>query len=883
MRSCYAGAESNLNYTSKVTSFSRNALSLFVAMSFSFITQNVHADEKQSDTNVNKCVDLIASDSKDTATPSAAEAKSPSRASRAPAKKANGNGHSEAYQRILAEKGEAALRSYKLEDFLSADMSKNLAVIHPFTVANAAEKSYAMLTHVPPRMARDPLYGIKPTQVYPMLTGHELAGGRMVVGNEEALDRFVLFLGSLARGDRSGKAFGFPGPAGTGKTELLYVIDNIERNLSKQDKYMQFSYRFRGLDKIPVLRHMFKFDRETGKPNYAWIDPDMPRSPFTLLREDMQKSVLEKTLPEIRSKWNMTISKGWTKPEPKTKAVIRAILEYKYPEIGEGIISVDDLTQEEYLAAINEFVVIVPKKTVQNKTEPQIIRAQTEDPNFEALFAKPNLLRQAFYTGGEFKDLAVDYTGQVFQQDGGLLMMDELYRNPESLLNLLLEVKQNRMVQTDYGDPVEVDIVPIWNSNDESIEKAKEDMALKASIDRDQPNPMRLLLDPKQVESAALFQVEISKFDYRVLSETTMTPLREVFSQVYPAPDEGGRTQSAYGRGALYYNAEGRRILIAPMALNYMAWLSAASRFEVNVEKMSRFAGELNMVTRDPSLFNSPITRLKIILGEREVNAAEKQELYRISQLLEEGRYGISSRDIETWFKNAINIALREGRGVLTPRMMDQAFGDAITNGEIKVAAGEIRAYWLMLRNGVKEEIMLPRLEKDVRAIISGDGDKANRIYDEIEREFMALAENPGTTHVTPDDGSQPVAIMTERLDRIKALYRKKYGREFSANFLLRNLQSARRGQLKRDPQLLETVREFLADQDALTSDYIGAFDSFYRRETSDPALSEKVGQVEGRLAQYGYDDESFKEAVAYVSQLRNEKLGREKQKSARP
>lgn len=794
---------------------------------------------------------------------------------KAGAKKSVGTAQSAAYTRILAEKKSASVsQSWTLQDFFTKNPENNLAVQHPFTVANAAEKTFAMLTHEAPRIAADPLYGIKQVRVYPMLTGHPLAGGRMVIGNEEALDKLVQFIGSLARGDRSGKAFGFPGPAGTGKTELLYVIDNIEKNLGKADpKYKQFSYRWKGLHTIPVLRHLFKFDRETGLPNYAWIDPDMPRSPFTLLRTDMQEQILSQVLPEIQKKWNMTISKGWLKPEPKSRAIIKAILEHKFPEIAQGLITVDDLTSDEYLAAISEYMVVVPKLTIQNKTEPQIIRAQTEDPNFEALFARPNLLRQAFYTGGELKDLGVDYTGQVFQQDGGLLMLDELYRNPEALLNILLEVKQNKIVQTDYGDPVEVDVVTIWNSNDESIEKAKEDMALKASIDRDQPNPMRLLLDPEQIEATSIFQVEIKKFKQRALTTTQIVPLN--YSEVYPAPDTSGKTQTAYNRFALYYENSESRILIAPLALNYMSWLAAASRFEVNPEKMAKFKGELNLVQRDPSLLTSATTRLKIVLGEREVNAAERQELYRLSYLLEEGRQGISSRDIETWLKNAINIAMREGRGVLTPRMMDQAFDDAITTGEIKLPAGELRAYLQALRIDIKEQLLLPRLEKDVRAIISGDGDKANRIYDAIEREFLALAVDPKATHVTPDDGSQPVAIMRERLDKIREIYRKKFGRDFSANFLLKNLQNARRGQARRDSQLLEAVREFLADQDALTSDTITAFDSFYRQEHADPAVSEKVAHVETRLGQYGYDSESFKEAVAFTAQLRNEKLGR--------
>jgi len=778
------------------------------------------------------------------------------------------NGRSAAYSRILAERPQANNRVWSLNDFFAENPDENFAVAHPFTVANAAEKTYALLMHEPPRKALDPLYGVKPTWVYPMLAGHELAGGRMVVGNEEALAALVNFLGSAARGDRSGKAIGFPGPAGTGKTELMYVVDRIERSLPNvSPKYQQYSYRFQNLHTIPFLKNMFRFDRETGNPNYKWIDPDMPRSPFTLLRDDMKEAILAKVIPQIDKKWNLTITKGWSKPEPKSKAIIKAILEHRYPEIAEGLISENDLSAEEYLSAISEYLVIVPKLTVQNKTEAQIIRAQTEDPNFEALFARPNLLRQAFYSSGEYRDLAIDYTGQVFQQDGSLLMMDELYRNPPSFLNLLLEVKQNRMVQTDYSEPVEVDVVPVWNSNDESIEKAQGDQALKASLDRDEPHSMRLLLHPNQIEATALFQVEIKNFSQRNLEENTLKPLN--YTEVYPAVDPTGKTQTAYRRYALYYQSNGENILVAPLTLNYMAWLAAASRFETSYEKMMKYKSELNLVQRDPSLFTNPITRLKIMIGQREVDTTVKQELYRIKHLLQEGQNGITARDIESWLKAAFQLAAESKKGVLTPRMLDQAFEQQFTSGTLKAPNGDTRARWQNLRVAIKDQILLPMLENDVRNIISGDGDRANRIYDLIEREFIELANNPNADKVVPDDGSQDLLIDQARLNKIRELYQKKFGREFSPTFLLRNLQGARRGQKpQRDSDLLEAVRDLLAEQDMLTGDFISLYNSYYNGESSDPTLSEKVALLEVGLSKYGYDQESFREALSYVHQL---------------
>ncbi len=123
-----------------------------------------------------------------------------------------------------------------------------------------AEKTYAMVTHVPPRDALDPLYRVKPIKIFPMIAGeHPATGGRMIVGQEEAVEAFVSFVGSVARGDRTGKALGFPGPAGTGKTELLYVMANLEKNLARQEpKFAQFSYRWKGLHNYSVPKTSFQ-------------------------------------------------------------------------------------------------------------------------------------------------------------------------------------------------------------------------------------------------------------------------------------------------------------------------------------------------------------------------------------------------------------------------------------------------------------------------------------------------------------------------------------------------------------------------------------------------------------------------------------------------
>jgi hypothetical protein len=76
---------------------------------------------------------------------------------------------------------------------------------------------------------------------------------------------------------------------------------------------------------------------------------------------------------------------------------------------------------------------------------------------------------------------------------------------------------------------------------------------------------------------------------------------------------------------------------------------------------------------------------------------------------------------------------------------------------------------------------------------------------------------------------------------------------------------------VRRDPDLLEAVRLFLARHESATADYIGLFDSAFRGDHVDPAVRQRMSEVEPLLAQYGYDRESFEETVAFVAQIQRE------------
>ncbi len=89
-------------------------------------------------------------------------------------------------------------------------------------------------------------------------------------------------------------------------------------------------------------------------------------------------------------------------------------------------------------------------------------------------------------------------------------------------------------------------------------------------------------------------------------------------------------------------------------------------------------------------MLTNPLDRLRINLGDRNVERADLMELSRIRFLAREGEGGISARDLETWLKEAFNLARNRNSKVLTPYVVDQAFQKLLDEGRIKPKNEEI-------------------------------------------------------------------------------------------------------------------------------------------------------------------------------------------------
>lgn len=742
--------------------------------------------------------------------------------------------------------------------------NNNPIISYPTLIMTSAQKYLQLVNIGSPVKSKDPNFRAHDIYIYPAFSGQlGLPKTGMIVGQYHAVEALVSHITSAARGDRGGKIFGAIGPAGTGKTELFNVLDGIRTELSKSNpQFFEFSFKWKGLHNVPALRGLTP--KMGGDVGFAEIDPDIKRSPFTLLRSDMQKEIVDAVRSEVEKRLGFKVE-VWFQPAPKDIEIIEQIMSHEYSEIASGYKSIDDLTPEEYLAALEKYVRVVPKLRAKGGSS-EIIRALGGNPNFQKLYVEQNPLRMMLYPGQSA--LAWDFTGKVVQQDGGALIFDEAPRNEKEVLDSLLEVAQNSVAEAD-GPPIRLDIISMFTGNDESIASARENGNLKAFMDRSHTVPMRLNLHPWEIAKTALLMVGPDKFLMRKLGTgkvEKLVPL--VLNEVFPLPDSEGNLKGIHRRYAIYYshNSNEAPVLISPHSLEMLSLTASITRLVVDPKEFTKFPGEFEKITPQHQYFVNPVARLKMILGQDNVNLAVRTELAKLSRLTREGESGISSRDMQSWIKEAFDMAIKQGFGVLTPEIIDAAFNKLLNEETIIVPSTALRTEWLKRYSLIKNHFTLPGLHRDLQEIIAGHGQRAERLYDTVIGEIIALSEDASANSWQPDNSAPAQPINKKRLDSIKAKYKDLHNREFSPNFLLRHMASSSRE--IRNPELLAAVEAYLTETELEIADTAKELIAYHNGSNTNPEIQKTASLIEARLANYGYDNASFAAALSYWSVL---------------
>ncbi len=767
---------------------------------------------------------------------------------------------------------DAKFESHSIRELLSADPTKNLAYRHPSIVMGAVQKYYAVLEHpkYPERTVVDPTYPVRTVQLIPIFSdGVSEAGKKLVIGQYEAAKELKNYFRELASGREAGKGLLFIGPPGTGKTELLYIIDKALDNMAQNDpNYFEYTYRWKNLHEIPDLEPLVA-NKETGA---LFIKP-LQRSPITLLPAQLQKRVLALAAPRVQEMIGFDPAPCLS-PDPQAKEILEHIINFYRNKEG-----VSQVTEEKFVEWLDKHIDVV-RRVPEDVQTSGVIDYQGKHPTDGQLFVSENVMLSQIYTKNSA--LSYDYNGQVSRRDGRGVFLDELYRNEEGFLNKLLNFIQNGVVQSAGAPPLVMDTVVLAATNDENFIEARKRPGANAAIDRLSKSLMRQSISPTQIAQTSLHMVSKGNtekiFKMRALDAAAVEPAE--LTKLYPAPSENGDLLGPEGRYAVYYSVgRGKDILIAPHALEMIGLVVAGTRLVRDPQQVPEsVTKKLNDVSAVQSHnFTSVKARLDLITRRVRAESPVYTDLDRLNKLLREGDKGISARDAERWLSKAIDIAIRKNSSV-TPLIVEEAFNELMDKSALIDVKDPRRTEWEDIVSVIKADFLLPELTKEVMAVIANDSGAARSLYDVIKSEAIALATDSKTQYWY--NGAERRIIDRERFDEIRKLYRVVNNDELvPGKFLDYDAHEAKKKDRVPYAPLMRVVEQYLLKTTLKTSALVRVVDYFDGRSVDDStkALGE---HVEINLVRMGYDRESFKQALRFVYEVDYEVKNRESAKA---
>ncbi len=740
--------------------------------------------------------------------------------------------------------------SHRLED-LGALVQK-----HPSIIMDASQNYLAVLKRYPPREIRDPSYRTEKLLEYPLFAdGLSEAAGLRIIGQHGALSSFVGWLESRGSGSRSSKMFTFLGPAGTGKTQVLKILDTANASLAMSNPdFFQWTFEFKGLEAIPALRPLLGKSKDLGIPILQYLAAN--NSPIVLLPPSMQKEVVRLGTPGVEKLVGYKPI-PFLSQSPQTAEVIKYIVAHEMQS--RGITGAP--TERQYFDMISPYVKIV-RRTYNLNQPAVIVRAQGKSPELSQLLISENLALSSWY--GPASPLSYHYRGQIIRSQGGGLLADEFQRQDNGFKNIFLEIAQNGVVEYAGAPAMQLNVVPVLADNDESVEAAREEGAAFAQLDRTKPKPMRSLIEPAYIQKLSLEMLKPSMFAYRNLADGDDQIKPMDLNVVYPNANEHGELPTPDGRVAVYFQpSDTSRLLIAPRAMTLLSLTIAATRLEVDGQKLQQHLHELPSAANFRQYFVDPIERLKILLGKTVPDARTAYDLAKAHKIFKEGQNGITSRDQEEWTKEALNKALTLKTSV-TPAIVDRVFIDMLDDSEIKLgkeSSPAAKARWLQLHARVKAELILPMLTEDISAIVSGDSGRVERMYEEIKSELLELDKDRDAQHFYPGGERSPINI--KRLREIEIMFSEMHGKQLGAG-LLKNFHVDVTVADRRYQPLVDVITRYLMLKEFDVSVLTELHSYFKGKAVSENAR--QLGQhAELNLARNGYDRHSFMQALMFV------------------
>jgi len=738
-----------------------------------------------------------------------------------------------------------------------------LAKDHPLMVMSADQTIWATIKRGGFRTVLNPHYRAEKVRLWNVFSaGAPEAGNRRIIGQMDAVQTFVNWIRGRAEGRTDSGMLIYVGPGGTGKTFFANIITAIIGTLNRDNPdFYRYSYKWTDkVGEIAELRELVS----NGRVNL----PSSGRSPITLFPESIQQKIYAQAHKKGKEMlgFDPTPKMG---PHIQTQEILNQIIQHEAAKTGKTIEQIF-ADEQLYYQTLDPYVKIVRVYSSANMVSPVVRYPGDKLPDLGSMFAGKDFERHMTYKG--HSPLSFNYNGSVTLADGSILATDEVLRWPQDILNILLEVSENGVVQISGMPGLQVDVAMIGATNDESVEKATENGSIKAFKDRSTFYPMRYALHPIEIAETTLVMMSKenkSLFLMRKLNGPNQEPGElEPFDydKVYPLPGEDGLLKGPDGRYSIYIrNGTDEPMLVAPRALTMLGVIAGATHMVKDESKLEQHSSELDTLMTRNIYFSDIVTRMKILIGDlrAEKDAAVRLELSRWQKIGKEGSSGISNRDTQRWLSLALSDARDSGETALTPMRMHKAFVKLLDTNGFTESGAVSKADWMARANDVRAGLLLPYILTDVLNILKGGSGEAERLYDDVKGEIIAMSGNPNAT--VWDRNGESVAIRADRFNAINKIYFDSFQKQLMPQTIIN--YHAKYSDGTRDAELLDAIRKYLLNKDFDTAIY-GEVIQYFKGESVSQKTREIGLTAEKALIGYGYNRDSFVQALNFVNQM---------------
>ncbi len=547
----------------------------------------------------------------------------------------------------------------------------------------------------------------------------------------------------------------------------------------------------------------------------------MNDSPFVLLPAELQTQVKGMAAERVR-KLVKNDPDPWTPLCPHCHYLRQQVLSYYAKKAGKT-----KLTNSEIVEMLNRHITIRRRIVGRGGQVPKI-DAQGRDVDYHGLFVAPNSFILNIF--GPAHPMSYFINGKVTSAHGGILYLDEFFRNDEALRDAFLEVQENKVVSRGGSPAVKLDVVIVGGSNTESIKKVKA-AGGRAGVDRVREVDMMGSVNPHFIGATML----LMKGEDRLLTQSLEGSFASLTSQqeaegeeakpwqapailpgnldaLFPLPLSDQPYTGPDHRYKVWIRSEDKKVHISPHALSYIAMVVSASRFNTDPAAASEL-GEYKVI--GSAVFRDVVTRLKVLTRELTITPAESTELEALSKLLKEGDSGISTRDAANiWLTEAIAEAQKEGNGdCVTPLLAKRVLKRLLHTGAVQFTDNQTRLKWERLADIVAHHFTVPALQDDVNAAFGHDSGSAEGIYDEIYKELDVLQHDPtAKEYKSPqDDTARPIDL--PRLAEIEQIYLTTQRRPLARGEIIQyhSRPAGTRVEIHRHEGLMNAIRRYLA------------------------------------------------------------------------